>query len=605
MLFSTYFFEHHYKYLFRLLFITIMTGLFMLFSAPTHFLGDGYAQLLNVGSETGTIFPWTELGAMQTPFILKNILGITGKAGALIAFRILSYLSGIISIWFFFKLSEIISNDRIKRLIVFITCFFSGSLLLFFGYVESYPLIWVGLTGYVYFGLRYHKIGKGLLWSFLFLAFGMFIHLQIAVLIPAFIYLLFTTRFGFSLYTRYRKPLWSLLVLIACGGVILFIHLFRTNLYFEHMFLPIFAGKPIYPEYYILSLSHLLDIVNQLLLLSPLLLLFLVLSFNRFREIFRNNNLIFMNLIALGSLFFLLIIDPKLSMPRDWDLFSISTFGLTLMFVLLLPDGKIYLPKRLILSVTIFLMLFTGPFLLTNLNEQASVNYFRYIINLNPKISLSSTMVLKDYYVNNGYHQSADSIRATFSDRFPNKANIDLAIATLNMGDYEMANYIGKKIRPNKFSSYYHHYLALVAIYKDKDYNKALNELNTAVQLSHYNSQIFTNRAQVLVQLSRFEEAIDDLNWSYELDISNGSTLEGLTLAYSLTNKPDSSIYFAEILLVIDSLNPTALYYLTESYYQKDEYDKALSSANLYRQFGSRDLLYSVRMQRLSQFFNQ
>jgi len=604
-LFSTYFFEHHYKYLFRLIFIAFMAGLFTIFATPTHFLGDGYMLLGNVASSKVTTLKWTEKGVTLIQLGIQYILGPANEATALKAFRIVSIVAGVITCCFYFLISEMITNDRIKRVLVFMICFFSGSLLLYFGYVENYPLLWVGLTGFIYFGLRYHKIGKGLIWSFLFLAFGIFVHLQMAVLIPAFIYLLFSRGIGFSLYTRYGKLLWSLLALVVCGGIILFINLFKTNLYFEHMFLPIFTGKPIYPKYSILSLPHLLDIVNELFLISPLLLIFFALSFGRLREIFKNNSLIFLALTALGSLFFLLIIDPKLSMPRDWDLFSISVFGLMLILVILQPDEKIDLLKRLVLPVTAFLMLFNYPFLLTNLNKQASVNYFKYIINLDPKISISSIMVLKGYFESKGNFKAVDSMRTTFSERFPNKTNIDRAIAALTKGDYELANQIGNNIKPNKFLAYYHHYMALKAIHIGGDYNKALKELDDAVQLGMYNAQIFTNRAQVLVYFSRFDEAIDDLNWSFELDRANIQTIEGLTLVYSYLNKPDSSIYFAQELLTIDSLNPTAFFYLTESYYQKGEFDKALSNANLYQQFGERDLLYASRMQKLSQFFSQ
>ena len=233
------------------------------------------------------------------------------------------------------------------------------------------------------------------------------------------------------------------------------------------------------------------------------------------------------------------------------------------------------------------------------------MNYLRYMINRDPKISISSTVVLKSYYESVGNHIAADSVTAAFSEKFPNKTNIDRAIAALAKGDYELAGQIGNNIKPNKFSSYYHHYLALLAVHKEGNYNNALEELDLAVQLSHYHAQIFTNRAQVLVFLKRFDEAIDDLNWSYKLDRANGQTIEGLTLAYFYVNKPDSSIYFANKLLIIDSLNPTAFYYLTESYYQKGEYDRALSNAHLYQKFGRRDLLNSVRMQRLSLMFNQ
>ncbi len=212
---------------------------------------------------------------------------------------------------------------------------------------------------------------------------------------------------------------------------------------------------------------------------------------------------------------------------------------------------------------------------------------------------------MKIYYDKNADSLKSDSLSSIYKKRFPSRINIELAINALTLGYYGLADRLEQYIKPDRFSTYYHHYLSLLAIYKENNYDRALKELNIATQLSNYNSQIFTNRAQVLVYFKKFDEAIDDLNWSYKLDRANIQTIEGLTLAYSYLNKPDSSIHYAKELLTIDSLNPTALYYLTQSYYQTGVYDKALSNANLYREFGSRDLLYASRMQRLSQLFIQ
>jgi len=190
--FSEYFFEHQYKYLFRLFFIAIMTGLFMTFTTPTHFLGDGYMCLANVASPNVTILKWVEKGVTLVQLGIQSLLGPSNEATALKAFHIVSAIAGIITIWFYFLISEISTNDKIKRLLLFVTCFFSGSLLLFFGYVENYPLVWIGLTGYLYFGLHYYKTGKGLIWSFLFLVFGIF-------LVPIILTILSPTLFGLVL----------------------------------------------------------------------------------------------------------------------------------------------------------------------------------------------------------------------------------------------------------------------------------------------------------------------------------------------------------------------------------------------------------------------
>ena len=197
--FSTIFFESSRKYLYRLIFIAIMGMLFILFPMKTHFLGDGYAVLANVGSESGSFVKWSEKGITLILLGIQSLFGPKNQETALMAFRIVSTVAGMVTIWFFFLISEILSEEKTKRLLAFAISFLSGALLLFFGYVENYPLIWVGLIGFIYFGMRFLKKDRGLVLAGIFLVFGLFIHLQMAIFIPAFVYLTFCKGKGLSI----------------------------------------------------------------------------------------------------------------------------------------------------------------------------------------------------------------------------------------------------------------------------------------------------------------------------------------------------------------------------------------------------------------------
>ncbi|MFH2036681.1 MAG: hypothetical protein ABIJ45_09785, partial [Candidatus Zixiibacteriota bacterium] len=323
---SDIFFNSLKRYYYRLFFVIIMGFMFVIFSAETHFLGDGYAMLSNLSSESGTYYLWTEALVILIVKFIQSPLGTPGYDTAQTAFRIVAVLAGVITIWFYFLIADIISNNSRMRLLAFASLFGSGTLLLFFGYVESYPLLWIGFSGLIYFAISFLKTGRNLILVLLFFTFGALIHLQMLVLSPAIIYLLFSRGRGRLLYDKYKKYFWGLSTLLTAIGVYFFFRKYYSNLYFENIFLPLFKGKPATPSYYIFSFTHFIDIANQLLLLSPLFPLFVVAAIMQKKPILNSSINIFLGITGICSLGFIFVVDPQLSMPRDWDLFSLTGF---------------------------------------------------------------------------------------------------------------------------------------------------------------------------------------------------------------------------------------------------------------------------------------
>ena len=600
--FSHLFYESPKKLFYRAVFISIMAGLFIGFAAKIHFLGDGYAILDNVTSQKGAILKWSEKGATTLQLTVQSMLGDPDYNNALKAFRIISIVSGIVSLWFFFLIAGLADDNKIKRLLIFICSVFSGILLLFFGYVENYPPLWIALSGYIYFGLKHIKTGQGLIGAIVFLFLGLFVHIQMGIFLPALVYLLFCRGKGLVIFQKFKESLIILGILIVIAVAVAFVYMFRTNIYFENMFLTLIEGKPVDPDYSILSIPHLFDIINQLLLLSPLIIILLMLSFRDIRSMLRQEIGIFLALAAAGGLLFLLFIDPTLAMARDWDLFSICAYGLTLLAIFAFGSRYRESLKRLLLPVVIYSVLSVVPFLSAGLNEASSVRYVKYIIDNNQRGTLSGLYILNRHYQLKGDTQAVDSLNRIYLERCKNKINLDSAVEAIIRGDDETANRVGREIKPDRFSAYYHHYLALLAGHRG-DYPAALEEYNKAAQLALYFAQIFTNRAQILTLMGRIDEAINDLNWSYSLDKENFHTLEGLTLTHFYDNQPDSSIFYAEKLLSVDSLNGTAFYYLTESFYQLGAIEIARNFAAQYILNGKRDLLYDQRSKRVNELF--
>jgi hypothetical protein len=202
--FTYIFFESPKRLVFRLLFTFVMTALFVFYAMPTHFLGDGYTVIDILAHTCGTIHKWSEAGTTIVLGTLQSILGEKSEHTARSAFQIVSVLSGLISVWFFFLIAGQISEEKEKRVLAFVVSVCSGALLLFFGYVENYPMLWIALSGFVYFGLKRLNTGHGLLPAFLFLAGGIFLHLQTAIFVPAFVYLLIARGNGLKFYGGFK-----------------------------------------------------------------------------------------------------------------------------------------------------------------------------------------------------------------------------------------------------------------------------------------------------------------------------------------------------------------------------------------------------------------
>ena len=597
--FSQTFFESSRKYINRLIFIAVMGALFVLFPMPTHFLGDGYTVLANLASLSGTFVKWSEKGITLVLMGIQFLLGPKNQHTALWAFRLVSILSGIISIWFFFLTAGIIGEDRLKKYLAFAALFFSGALLLFFGYVENYPAIWVALSGFVYFGLRYLKARKGIIWALVFLALGIFIHLEMGIFIPALIFLIFSQGRGRKLYERFKVIIWLIVSLCAVAGIIIFVRKYNTDLFFENMFLPFLQGKPIFPPYALISIPHFADMVSLLMLLSPLFLLFIYLAARNVPGRLRSKEGRFLAIEAIFTLIFVTIIDPMLGLPRDWDLFSIAAFALTLLLVINISRETIGSIGRVIISLTIYLLIAILPYLLIELQTDPSIAYAKYNIDLNLSKSFPAYSVLMDYYENKNDTLQAEIVHNLYQPQFVNETKMYNAESALAGQSIRKAEEIIDSIPPDKFSWRYHNLLS--SLYAATgDLHKSLEESDEALQLNQYSCELFLNRAKLMNMLKENNEALKYLDMAYQLDNRDPDVLEGLTTLNAFGRRQDQIIRYAYEWIAADSTAYKAYYYLTGTLIMSRQLDKAESTYEKYLKYGTADTLLVARKAELS-----
>lgn len=148
--------------------------------------------------------------------------------------------------------------------------------------------------------------------------------------------------------------------------------------------LPFFAAG----EYSMLSPDHLYDILNELLLIAPIgLILLIVTIFIRRRANIKNSPGIFLGITALFSLLMLLVIDPKLGLARDWDLFSIPAAaigGAIIIFALLrIKFAENAGPTKL--TINALALLFLSGWIFTNSSVSGQLDRTENLLSLSEK----------------------------------------------------------------------------------------------------------------------------------------------------------------------------------------------------------------------------
>ncbi|UCD17278.1 MAG: hypothetical protein JSV44_12645 [Candidatus Zixiibacteriota bacterium] len=578
----------------RALVTTAMIAIFILFLAPTHFLGDGYDLLGTLGTSARSIIKGSEMGASYIVLGLQSLLGGISRDNALAAFQIVSVTAGAVTIWFFFLIAGVISADAAGRLLTFMAALGSGALLLFFGYVETYPLLWPAAAGFIYFGLRYISTGKGLFWPLVFLLFGLFIHFQSIVMLPAYGYLLLCRGTGLHVYRRLKKWIWLMAGVIALAAVFLFLYKYSSDLFFKDAFLPLFKGKPIDPSYAAISIAHFFDMVNELLLVSPLLVLFGFPALLNVRKTFKNPAATFLAVVAAGHLLFLLGIDPKLAMPRDWDLFALSGFTLTLAALALIDGEQLSSLKRLLVPIAIILLTAPLPYLITNLSDLKSKRYAEYIMNTDIPRSMSTLVVLYDYYRQAGETSKADRLKRLFGARYPDKINIDRAFEAINSGDVEQTKRLLRKITPDEYNFNFHKLMAFVFTRAGK-YDKALDAIDKSLQLKPYNYDLHKSRALIFLKSEQYDNALVALRRAYRFKADDEDIIQTMATVYFVTKKYDSMLVYSSKLMELNPVNVNGMYFLAESYYGLGQYDRMRERVEIYRENGRNDPLYESR----------
>jgi tetratricopeptide (TPR) repeat protein len=525
---------------------------FWIFRIPTFFLGDGYYVINNVGNELPVVFKWSEEAAVQLVFLVSKLVPLTGPRCGEYAYAVVSVISGGVAIWCLWLITREISGDGSSRLLGFMVLICSGWSLLFFGYAENYPLLWPFMTAYIYFSIRHIKGDGPLYQPTLLLAISLALHLQTLFFVISYPFVLFAGDRGQDMYRKFRR---SLLMLAGAGGgigLILFMYLYRTSLDFRIHFLPLWDGRPARPDYALLTVKHLADIANLIMLLSPVAIILFVLAWKHLRRSASSPVGRFLLVFTIGGSLFLFLIDPKLGLSRDWDLFALTGLGPTL-FLLFAHSSEARPRHELFPALAGLALVLTMPFLAVNLNRQPSIDRYIALMRLDPEVSRGGMVVLRSYYYMVGDTASAEAEDREIYNMFPAVRLVRRATDLSRAGRGEEAMILADSVlRIDPYSKEAYNLRGMIFL-RSRDYQRAIADLEQASRLGQYDARIMVNLAQAYFAIGDQVRTMRSLRKAQDLNPNLSFVIDALATTFYGQQVFDSALVYGRRLIQIDS----------------------------------------------------
>jgi len=396
-------------------------------------------------------------------------------------------------------------------------------MLLFFGYLESYPLFVCAVGWFCLVGLMVSR-GRAPRWLPLIpLALAALFHIFAVVLLPAAVFILLH---GSSWGNRIASMKRSTLVILSAGivavGLAVFFYLYLNSFFFRFTIVPLWPDQHTVEGYWLLSGKHLLDYANQLFLLLPgVLILASLLRSARVRARVLQPDCLFLLFVLAPSVGLVFLLNPGLGMPRDWDLFSFAGLPLVILFYYLLldRDGPRNGVRIAVLGITLGLLLL-GPRVATQVNPELGIALFDRYAELDRIKNSSGRFILREYLKDQGREEEAERRRQVDNELLPEGEWVETAHQLIIEGRVTA----GAALLYKALESDPSHYMAwanLGAAFASRGlYDSARHYLEVAAARMPFNPGIIANLGGVYYAMQKFDRA--EALWGEALEYKPG-----------------------------------------------------------------------------------
>jgi hypothetical protein len=312
-----------------------------------------------------------------------------GWPDAATAYALTSTLCGGLFVYFLLLATHLLGRDGPERAVIFGLVVSTGAVQLFFGYVENYTIMSLGVLLYLYLGLRCLRGEIGPTWLAIALALTNAFHPSTVVLIPSLLYLFWRRSEGGMRIGTLARLL--LPFVIAALGVLLLLQSGDHGLdaltgldapggMDRRWLVPLWRVETNWEHYTMFSLGHLQDIINEQVLIAPFGLPLLAALALKPRKMLGTSEVSgtwpFLAVATGCYLLFTWAWNPDYGGQRDWDLFAPAAWPLMLLDAYLLTrlaDRRESLTvSGLILSAVS--LLFTATWVYTNTQPYVMLN---------------------------------------------------------------------------------------------------------------------------------------------------------------------------------------------------------------------------------------
>ncbi|MDP6039170.1 MAG: tetratricopeptide repeat protein [Candidatus Latescibacteria bacterium] len=294
-------------------------GAFYVFRTATHLLGDGALLLREL--EIADVGPLHRTDRAPLVFYLFEQLKGLGQPAEM-THRIYSWVAGVFYVVLAPVAASTIGRDRGERIVALGLLLTLGCVLYFFGYVETYALLLpVGLA-YLIFGVRAVQNGGLPYYPALLLGVLIPLHMIHAMLIPSLLIL----AWGCEQRVKAVGISLGLVTLVSCG--LLWLSGIPPWLIFSQAGEAPFLGlwTDFHRPYGIISFGHVLDVLNQYLLIAPAAVGILFLCGRKLKP--NNSTTLFLMFAAAFPVLFTLLANAKIGAFRDWDVMGLASLPL-------------------------------------------------------------------------------------------------------------------------------------------------------------------------------------------------------------------------------------------------------------------------------------
>ncbi len=529
------------------------------FRISTDMYGDSRTLLTLLAGRTftvGDLFRFdiadNDLREPLTRLIHQSIAHASGLDQKLV-FQIVSSMCGGLFVVGFSRWALSVKGTSAWKSFLLVAGLTCGANQLFFGHVEDYTLVYLAIVGFLLLAWKFFEGFNSIPLMALLLVIGFLLHTAMALFLPALLYLLVYSasqrRPRMKPWIGQRAVLAALVLTVAAGTWAYFFYFKADRLLVGDqkerggkVFLPLFNSMLPPHMYTLLSINHVSDIVQELLLtVSPGTVVLLCAGLVFYRQVrWSSPRTMFFGIAAFFFMLFNATVNPLLTPERDWDMLSLAAPAVLFFAFAVSADWFDRLSQtsfpRTAIAVSVALALLSCSMLYVNSQP----------LRAGERLRALGEWAFKSYYLGSAYLLN---VGAKYTqDRGAEISERRRALAAIEP----------EKSEPDLEAGFLYHKLADV-LFLDGRYEEAGRYYSKSRHEDPYNASAIKALAGVALLSGNLDGAVEFMS-SYNSNINGGDIvdLDGLIIAekmnhlkYLLYTKADT----AAIMQTLESIH--------------------------------------------------